>query len=570
MSSLSVSNNIEIEYDGTDYIYNSTIINTPIVIINLGSNQITVKLNFYGNISNVNDYITIGTNNITIDGQNIPININVANYGGLIRNNSDSYYNIIIQNVHINTIGSGSLANNAGWICSGFTTNLLDNIVCTAINCSSNGNITTTNIINAKGGIFGSGTINCVATNCYSTGNINNGGGGIFGQKCGNCTANNCYSTGNIINASGGIFGFATNYQGNNYISNAINCFSTGNIDSDNRESGGIFGYNSNLSASNSQIYAENCYSTGSIGGKDSSGNGGIFSGSCNAFSIINCTCYANNCSSYGNIYGDITSISNGGIFGIGAENCEANNCFSIGEIGMYSGGIFLTATNCNAYNCYTIGKIGECGGGIYGRNISQCNALYCYSTGNISDSAGGIYGYLTDYSNAIQCYSIGSLGINSGGIFGINCTSPISNRCYILGANIFGNNATDPVSTNSYSENNIWNDINALNILNDYDNWFSYTTNTPFLLSSYDNNINIPIGYKYTYILPDIITYTTRQDVTLIIIIGFYSNQQTYSDIIGNNIYGYSFNTNNLNINGGGIPNYFPILFKLIKNTSL
>lgn len=237
----------------------------------------------------------------------------------------------------------------------------------------------------------------------------------------------------------------------------------------------------------------------------------------------------------------------------------------------MYSGGIFLTAEYCNAYNCYTIGKIGEYSGGIYGRNISQCNAMYCYSTGNISNSAGGIFGYLSDDSNAIQCYSIGILGVNAGGIFGINCINPVSNRCYILGSELFGDNSDNPVSNNSYAENDDWNDINALTILNDYGNWFSPSSNTPFLLSSYDTLLSVPLGYKYTYILPDTTTYITNQDITLTIITGFYINQQNNPNIIGNNIYGYNFNTNNININDGGrIPDYFYILFKLIKNTSL
>jgi hypothetical protein len=554
--------------DNTDYQCPVTITNT-----NNDNTYIIVKLTFSTNISDNNHYFTVGSHNIIFDGQNSSINVSVANYYGLLRNNNDEYLDITIKNLQINAVSPGSLANGAGWFCSNFTISPGEAAACTAINCSSTGDITASSMENAKGGIFGSECICCQAYNCYSTGYITNGSGGIFGAKCISCYAINCYSTGNIYNGSGGIFGYATNYNGINNTSSAYICFSTGLIDCENSESGsgGIFGCKSNLSASGtSYVDAIYCYSKGEIGGSDSYNNGGIFGEKCNLFST-NSICFANFCSSYGTIYGD-TGGSNGGIYGNNAQNCRAYNCFSIGKIGQGSGGIFIDALSSITEFCYSHGAIGENAGGIFS-NATNSVANYCYSIGDIYENAGGIFGPNADTCNANHCYNTGSVGTDAGGIYGTYSSSSNATNCYVLGNSIFGSGANNEVMTNCMIETDPWSDSSADSTINDTPGiWFSPSPNTPYLLLNYNAFTMIPEGYKYTYILPVTTTFTTSQTVIFTIITGFYRTEQNDSVTISNNIFGYTFNYPLvLQIEGGtGIPAHIPLLFKQIKKINL
>jgi len=577
MSIISIDDNIELQYDGTNFIYNSTNYSGPITITNTGNSQIVVSLNFSNSISNTYDYFIVGSNNITFDGQNLPINVSVTNYGGLIQNN-DIYSNIIVQNIQINADDTGSLSNNSGWIISTFTHSPPSEIICRIYNCSSTGEIGT-----GCGGIIGASGY-CEAFNCNSSGNISMFGGGIFGGGCVNCNAYNCYSIGNINTGGGGIFGSNTNFQGINLISEASNCFSTGSINNSNGiGSGGIFGSRCNEFSQGSQCIATNCYSIGNIGGINSCNNGGIFGYNCNFNS--DGTCISVNCSSYGNIYGD-ESGANGGIYGSEAISCEARNCFSIGNIGYGSGGIFLSGDLLTASTCYTIGDIGESAGGILGPYITNGTAEFCYSIGDIGNNSGGIFGPNTTNSTANQCYSIGFLGTNAGGIFGDNSSSTFTNNCYVTSNLLIGPNALSTI-TNSMSENGDWNDTNAnATIGYEINPWVSYTSNTPYILGSFNTNsqyfnyIACPKGYKYSYLIPNITTITENQSISLQVLIGYYIGPQDDPTIISLDIYGYVFNSINngnldINIEGGSdnnnnIANYSTILLENVKKPNL
>jgi surface protein len=172
-------------------------------------------------------YFIIDSSNITIDGSNNVVYIDVSSndYPGVFQNGTvdtsgNSY--VTIQNLGVDS--SYSLADYGGWVGQSY---------------------------------FGNGATDNLVTNCYSTGTISGEAGGIFGyQSSGSAT--NCYSIGTIGFNAGGIFGAGSESQ-----SSATNCYSTGDISGN---AGGIFGQDSSGSATN-------CYSIGTITG--GSGIGG-------------------------------------------------------------------------------------------------------------------------------------------------------------------------------------------------------------------------------------------------------------------------------------------------------
>lgn len=310
--------------------------------INIIPANSTVIINSSFTISNLLHYFVIGGSNIIIDGKFNIISILVQNYPGLVQNglndDIDSVYkNITIKNLTISSGGNGSLSEKSGWFCqNGFCNGFVQF-------CNSNGIIPEN-----SGGIFGTQCFNCSTINCYSTGSINTYSGGIFGSYALNCQVSNSYSTGQIGQYAGGIFGFGTNYiyDGNTMIPVDI-------VDQD--------GNSINTSSSNSNNYvssATNCtvfssYSTGNIG-------------------------------SYG-----------GGIYGYFAYKSNCNNCYSLGNGNILSGGIFApnyyyidpillpSQTLCNGSNCYVIGQ-NLSGNGIFSytdKNLSTTNITsHCYS----------------------------------------------------------------------------------------------------------------------------------------------------------------------------------------------
>ena len=134
--------------------------------------------------SNSNQYFTIGSQYVTIDGSSNTVTVSgVVNYPGLVQNGtsgSNGYSNVTVKNIGLLTSGSTTLIADGGYIGRRY---------------------------------FGRGSTNVVINNCYSTGNfssnLNAGGicGSFAGSYSGSVTIANCYSTGNIGPDGGGICG---------------------------------------------------------------------------------------------------------------------------------------------------------------------------------------------------------------------------------------------------------------------------------------------------------------------------------------------------------------------------
>jgi len=231
--------------------------NWPVRINNTSNNILTVIFNtnivIDSSFGDTTAYFIIGSNNITINGNNKVITININDYPGLFQNGTDQNNgntNIIIQDLGVTS--NSSLVSIGGWIGQSYFAYGISGTI-SITNCYSTGRIKT-----RGGGIFGSyigksSSASIIVTNCYSTGTIETSGGGIFGDyagesSLGTITVINCYSTGNIGNYGGGIFG---SYAG---TITATNCYSTGYIG----YGGGIFGYDANAASK-----AINCYTTG-------------------------------------------------------------------------------------------------------------------------------------------------------------------------------------------------------------------------------------------------------------------------------------------------------------------
>ena len=302
----------------------------PATIVNTDTaNTMNVKFENILTMSSTSHYFVMGSQNITIDGQNNTVNVsNVSNYPGLVQNGtsgSDGQDNIIIQNLGITSSPSTSLAVNAGWVGQRHMNNNATG--CQVNNCYSTGAISGAN----AGGILGRDSSG-IATNCYSTGIISGddgileyGAGGIFGTYSSG-TAINCYSSGNISGKyAGGIFG---DYGNNN---KAINCYSKGDIIG--QYAGGICGYLGT---------ATNCYSTGAISGANA---GGIFGSDSSGIAT---NCYSS---------GAISGLQAGGIFGA-ASSGTATNCYSSGAIssGIGAEGIFGGGGGTNNNSLHTTG----------------------------------------------------------------------------------------------------------------------------------------------------------------------------------------------------------------------
>ena len=439
----------------------------PVSLINSGSTALSARalngdpliVTFTDDLSfnSALQYFILDSSNITIDGSDNVVYVNVDGYPGLIQNgtiDASGNSNITIRNLGVES--TYTLATSGGWLGQQyFGKNAIENYV---ENCYSTGTISI-----AAGGILGeSSSSQAIATNCYSTGPISGlYAGGIFGSNS-QGSATNCYSIGDIIGEqAGGIFGSFNSGL-------ASNCHSTGDISGNN--AGGIFGSDSDASAS-----ATNCYSTGEI----SSQCGGIFgfqsSGS------------ASNCYSIGTIGEDA-----GGIFGYNSPG-SAINCYSIGDIGLYAGGIFGRDSypSASATNCYSTGTIGPRAGGIFGRGvvtITQGSATNCYSTGDIGIYAGGIFGS-NSRGSATNCYSTGVIDASGGGIFGRNTTaSPSATNCYCTGGTNIGGNATTTYCYSIESSAN-WLDASAndaLDVSGNYTDIDTNSTNVPYRLSSF------------------------------------------------------------------------------------
>lgn len=222
MSSLIVTEDITIDWNGSHFLYNNLEYSAPLSISTSGSTDVEIKLTFSGNISSSNAYIIINSDYIIINGEfNLCTIENVTGYNGLVHNES---YTTSVKNIIINSINS-TLSSLAGWICQQSTN------YTTATYCASFGTIS-----ESAGGIFGGNSANCVANKCYSNGLISESAGGIFAANCQVCTAQNCYSSGFISRYAGGIFGESAENC------DVITCYTTGTVSG---HGGGIFGQTS-------------------------------------------------------------------------------------------------------------------------------------------------------------------------------------------------------------------------------------------------------------------------------------------------------------------------------------
>ena len=248
----------------------------PVTLINTEATNssstltVTFKTNLY--FTSVDQYFIIGTNTITIDGQNITLTMDVSDYPGIIQNGTENVlgnYDVVVKNIITNIGATTILAEYGGWICQQY---------------------------------FGNGAINNTVKNCINDCPISSYGGGIIGAYSGTVSASNCISYGSVGNYGGGIFG---SYSSGSATNCNCNC-------AVNENGGGIFGSYSYQSAE-----AINCtlssveYFPASIG----SNAGGIFGS--NSYGTAN-TCVTS---------ADIIGNGGGGIFGA-YSNGTAYNCF--------------------------------------------------------------------------------------------------------------------------------------------------------------------------------------------------------------------------------------------------
>jgi hypothetical protein len=248
---------------------------------------------------------------------------------------------------------------------------------------------------------------------------------------------NNTVTINGVTNYHGLVHNGAYNVSGYSNITIQNINMSTSNSSTIDGSRGWIcrnyFGSNSSANS-----YINNC-STDATCNSQIDRNTGLVCGS-NANRVI-----CNNCSSAG-------TISGGGIFGRICTDCQANNCFSTGQIGGYN--------NNGA-------------GGIFASNNGNTNqAKNCYSTGNIYTSGSYGSGGICGEENSVvvsNCYSRGIIGFNGGtncgGIFGRGSTGAATN-CYSSGTINAGNgNGIGPTSvskTNCYVANGSWSDSTA------------------------------------------------------------------------------------------------------------
>ena len=273
----------------------------PITVDGGSSGSITiVTLGSDLTFSTINSYFIIGSDYVTIDGNNKVITIDgvTGGYPGLVRNGvgldgavtSGVFNNITVTKIGIKATNSSVLTlfpaqlNSGGWVCHSY---------------------------------FGKGGTNISVTDCYSTGDITGAAGGILGQ-CSSAQATRCYSKGAIGDTAGGIFG-------GNCVGLATDCYSTGSI---GYTSGGIFGQQCSGS------YAFNCYSTGTIG----VWAGGIIGYQSSSVTISNCY--------------SLGTIADGG-GGITGASCDGSftHCYTIGTLGTGSGGILGLAASGTTTN---------------------------------------------------------------------------------------------------------------------------------------------------------------------------------------------------------------------------
>jgi len=183
--------------------------------------QLTTNMTFTAD----DQYIIIGSNNITVDGQFFTATVTgETSWPGLFQNLS---YTVTIQNINMildDETDTAIASNGSGFCRNNFVTG-------TILNCSVIGGT----IGNACGGIVGANSEDMVVTGCYCTSAIGASGGGIIGSSSTGATVTSCYATGNISSSGGGIIGSGSENA------TVTDCYATGTI---GLNGGGIVGSN--------------------------------------------------------------------------------------------------------------------------------------------------------------------------------------------------------------------------------------------------------------------------------------------------------------------------------------
>ena len=335
------------------------------------NNVLTVQFNTDMTFTNIEQYFICGSEYITFDGvkdDGYRITITFTDIIGCLGLISGAKGQSNVQNIHVASSGTTTLASSAGWVCQ-----------------SS----------------FGIGVSNVLIDNCSSSGDIGQEAGGICGSNAagyqGNLTITNCHSLGDITGPhAGGIVGrYAANEGGNLTITN---CYSEGKISGQN--AGGIIGGTSG-NHPDSIVTAFNCYSKGEIFGQSSGGIYGFHAGR-------RSTAIASQC--YGE--GKISGQKAGGICGDQASRSEYTtsttiiNCYSEGEIsGLNAGGICGYRCGYDGTviisNSYSKGQItGSISGGLCGSDagmnngsVTITNSYSLYASGDSNRASGGMIG---------------------------------------------------------------------------------------------------------------------------------------------------------------------------------
>jgi hypothetical protein len=258
----------------TDASLNDSNLYTWPITIDGGTASSPVVITFGDNITltNVNNYFIIGSDYVTIDGNNKTVTISgvtgVTKYPGLIQNgtvSANGYSNITVRNINI-TSNNSTLRDSYGWICQPYFC-IGSSGINTISNCTNRGPISA-----YAGGIAGyafaeasSGT-NTI-TNCTNSGPVSvTNAGGITGSSfaklsTGTNTITNCTNSGPVsVTNAGGIAGsfFASTSTGTNTITN---CTNSGTV---TNNAGGIAG-GAFAAFSSGTNKIQNCYTISSV-----------------------------------------------------------------------------------------------------------------------------------------------------------------------------------------------------------------------------------------------------------------------------------------------------------------
>ena len=408
--------------------------------INGGTESNPVLVTFDDDISfnSASKYFIIGSEYITIDGNNKNVTINdITCYSGLVQNGTQStngYSNVTVQNINVDS-DSSTLADSMGWIGHSYFGKSSSDVIVN--NCSSSGCISGQGASGICGlGLSRNGT--STISNCYSSGCIcGPDAGGICGPDAGSnngiVTVSNCYSSGAISgNNSGGICGsYAGSYGGTTIVSK---CSSSGAISGNNAS--GICGFMAGYNSGTVDILI--CSSSGCISGQGASGICGKNAASNNGTATVS-NSYSSGC-----ISGQCAS----GIFGYGAASNNGR------------------ATVSNSYSSGCI--CGKNADGIFGKHVGNTSSSNTYiangSWNNISASNN-----LTGnpiYDNSVLVNPIGNIWTELGPyddstpwIFTNNVltyTLDTNNNTAFVSGNTIGNIPIDVVVPSTITDNNI------------------------------------------------------------------------------------------------------------------